>query len=119
MPGLPAQNFFVDIYSGTALPPHPPRLAGIPAYIVPYGRSTLTTPYYTHKLLLPIGTAIQDDYVNSGFTAFSANSDRVFASGDTTEQYVVILARRVGLPSGYVECLIKRLTNFMPPGGNV
>ena len=117
MPGLPIpSNFLVDIYRGSALPPAPPAVTAVPAYFIPYGRSTLTTPYYTHKILLPLGTDVRDDYINSGLTSYSSLSDRICGTGQTTAMWVVILARFVASQTAFahIECLVKRLTNKYP-----
>jgi hypothetical protein len=93
---LPAATTTCDIYRSANSPPAAPDAAGIPCVLIPRGRSTLTTPGYTHVLLVPPAVDIRDAY-SPGALAFGAAADKVYvpdrASGVV---FRVVLVRRVG-----------------------
>jgi hypothetical protein len=107
---LPARNTTCDIFRATTLPPDPPEVAGVPCFLLPKGRSTLTTPHYTHVLLVGPEVDIRDHYA-PGSLGYGATADKVFlpdASSPVT--FRVVLVRRVGrgTAADHKECLLVR-----------
>lgn len=114
---LPVSNTTCDIYRSTSpSPPNPPDVADVPCYFSAKGASTLTTPYYTHKLLIGPDVDIRDDYTPGSMSA-GANCDRVYVPDQTSPTYYrVLLVRRVGRGTAldHKECLLQRVATTWP-----
>lgn len=93
---VPTTNITCDIYRYTNSPPAAPDVAGVACYFIPRGRSNLTTPHFTHLLLVPPTTDIRDNY-NPGSLTWGGTSDKVYLPNkDSDALYRVVLVRRVG-----------------------
>jgi hypothetical protein len=95
-----------------------PDVAGVSCYLAPRGQSTLTTPYFTHLLLVPPGTDVRDDY-QQGSLNYGTNTDKVIVpqTGSVGAQpFKVVLVRRVGRGTSvdHLQVLLERLTGSWP-----
>src|SRR5918912_1404484 len=88
---VPTTNTTCDIYRGGAA-----VSTGVACNLQPRGQSTLTTPYYTHLLLVGASVDVRDDY-SPGSLAAGANCDEVrVPNGSGTKFKVVLLCRVAG-----------------------
>ncbi len=113
---LPATNTTCDIYRSGNSPPAAPDVAGVACYFAPKGRSTLTTPNFTHILLVPATTDIRDQYTPGSLT-YGGTSDKVYIPDKTSNvMYRVVLVRRVALGTSldHKEVLLVRQTTTWP-----
>jgi hypothetical protein len=108
-------NTTCDIYRSASAPPAAPDVAGVSCYLAPKGQSTLTTPYYTHVLLVPQGTDLRDDYVAGDFTGVNGG-DHVWIPDKNGTRFDVILVRRVGRGTSvdHLMALVKRSSEPWP-----
>src|SRR5262245_51115773 len=88
-------NTTCDIYRSTSAPPAAPAVAGVKCFFAPKGRSNLTTPYFTHVLLVPATTDIRDAYT-AGSLTYGVNADAVYIPDQNSAvRWRVVLVRRI------------------------
>jgi hypothetical protein len=107
---LPTSNTTCDIYRAANSPPAPPDVAAERAFLMPRGRSDLTTPHYTHVLLVGPTVDIRDHYA-PGSLDYGVNADKVFLpDAAAVVTFRVVLVRRVGrgTAADHKECLLVR-----------
>ncbi len=114
IPVLP--NDTCDIYRAANSPPATPDVKGVKCYLKPKGQSSLTTPYYTHLMLVAVETDIRDDYDHGNFTAGAGSSNWVWVPDMNGNKFNVILVRRVGkgTPLDHKQVLLKRVATTYP-----
>jgi hypothetical protein len=90
---VPYANTTCDIYRHGNTPPSAPDVPGVVCALEPKGQSTLTTPDYTHVLLVSPTTDIRDDFSPGTLTA-GPNADTVWIPNKNGTSFTVILVRR-------------------------
>jgi hypothetical protein len=107
---VPLYNTTCDIYRAGRAPPQAPDVANVKCFLVSKGQSTLTTPYYTHALLVEVTTDIRDAFTN--FTTPGTHDNVYVPAGATTQtQFGVVLVRTKGLTTALLvkEALLLRV----------
>jgi len=110
-------NAVCNIYRASNAPPNPPDVANVPCTLTVKGASTLTTPYYTHVMLVEASVDIRDDYTGGQFTSVGTQMDKVyFPSLGAQNEYRVVIVRRLGVGTAmdHKQVLLKRETSTFP-----
>jgi hypothetical protein len=92
---VPYTNTTCDVYRHGNSPPSAPDVPGVKCALLPKGQSTLTTPDYTHLLLVPTTTDIRDDF-SAGSLSAGTNADSLWIPNQNGTGFTVILVRRKG-----------------------
>ncbi len=112
-----ATNAVCNIYRANNAPPSAPDVANVPCTLTVKGASDLTTPYYTHVMLVATSVDIRDDYSGGQFTTVGTQMDKVyFPSLGAQNEYRVVIVRRVGAGTAldHKQVLLKRETSVFP-----
>jgi hypothetical protein len=106
-------NNTCDIYRSGHAPPAAPDVAGVKCLLAPKGASTLTTPNFTHILLVPPGTDIRD---GTGYLAPGVSPDTFYIPDKNGTKFQVLLVRRKGKGTAldHLECIAQRSTPTWP-----
>jgi hypothetical protein len=93
---LPYSNTTCDIYRANSGPPAAPDVPGVKCALEPRGQSSLTTPAYTHVLLVGPTVDVRDGFTPGTFSFDPNRADVVYIPDRNGVKYVVVLVRRQG-----------------------